>query len=59
MFRVDNYSRDLEILHFESFFGMYSTYDTENAEENKERSCVSVYEIMRYIVTPSCFLYEG
>jgi hypothetical protein len=29
-------SRDLEILHFESLFDRYPSYDTENAEKNKK-----------------------
>lgn len=40
--------RDLEILHFDSLFGIYSIYDIDNVEKSKEEKVVlCVYEIMQ------------
>lgn len=52
--------RDLEILHFDSLFGIYSIYDIDNAEKNKEEKVVlCVYEIMQYIITRLAFFMKA
>lgn len=53
-------SWDLEILHFDSLFGICSIYDVEDAEKNKEEKVVlCVYEITQYIITHLAFFMKA
>lgn len=60
MFHVGNLQA-FRSTSFWIFIGMYSIYDIENAEEKnkEEKVALCVYEIMQYMITPSCFLHEG
>lgn len=52
--------RDLEILHFDSLFGIYSIHDIDNAEKNKEEKVVlCAYKIMQYIITRLAFFMKA